>query len=160
MSDYPNLEQIIIRGNYLKSPLTKLELGGKFKLTQLICARNQLTALDLTNCLRLQILDCSINQLTTLRLPNPAQELVYLDLRNNLLTDLSIFGHCLNCQELYCQNNPFSGLLQPLQSLNKLKKLGLENTNLDSGLEYLPNSLEGISLSGQLAQELRKHKRP
>jgi len=38
--------------------------------------------------------------------------------------------------------NRFFGSLESLQNLNKLEVLAISSTNIDSGLEYLPESLE------------------
>jgi len=35
----------------------------------------------------------------------------------------------------------FNGSLRPLRNLSKLKTLHIENTNIDSGLEYLPENI-------------------
>jgi len=43
--------------------------------------------------------------------------------------------------------NRFAGSLRPLQNLVNLKELNINDTNLDSGLEYLPDSLEKFSCS-------------
>jgi Leucine-rich repeat (LRR) protein len=58
LSEYPNLESLYIRGDNLKSPLTKIELGKKPKITSLSCSKNQLTSLELTNCPNLEEVYC------------------------------------------------------------------------------------------------------
>src|SRR5205085_1153752 len=68
LSEYPNLEKVIIFGDYLKSPLTKLELGEKSKLTLLVCSRNQLTSLNLASCPDLERVQCWENNLVNLEL--------------------------------------------------------------------------------------------
>jgi len=62
---------------------------------------------------------------------------------NNLQQDLSFLSHLVNLEELEIKGNHFFGSLEPLQKLNKLKKLDISNTDIDSGLEYLP---EGVKL--------------
>jgi len=53
-----------------------------------------------------------------------------------------------------------------LQNCTDLKGLDISNTNIDSGLEYLPDSLENFDLysstgykSRELEKELKKHKK-
>jgi hypothetical protein len=43
--------------------------------------------------------------------------------------------------------NRFFGSLESLKKMNKLKTLEISNTNIDRGLEYLPESLEKITIS-------------
>jgi len=50
----------------------------------------------------------------------------------------------VSLEKLYLNNNPFFGSLEPLKSLAKLKKLNVSSTNVDGGLEYLPESLEEL----------------
>ena len=40
--------------------------------------------------------------------------------------------------------NRFAGSLEPLKDLAKLKTLGIYGTDLDDGLEYLPDSIESL----------------
>jgi hypothetical protein len=49
--------------------------------------------------------------------------------------------------------NKFHGSLKPLQNLSKLKKLDICNTDVESGLEYLPESLEEIYCSSKERSE-------
>ncbi|CAG8733091.1 6530_t:CDS:2, partial [Racocetra persica] len=51
LSEYPNLEKITISGEYLKSPLTELELGEKPKLYLLYVPDNRLISLVLNETL-------------------------------------------------------------------------------------------------------------
>ncbi|CAI2197598.1 3718_t:CDS:2, partial [Funneliformis geosporum] len=44
-------------------------------------------------------------------------------------------------EKLGLANNNFFGSLEPLAGLNKLKELSIRDTDIDSGLEYLPDSL-------------------
>jgi len=82
-----------------------------------------------------------------------SKELKILDIRNSVLSeqDLSSFGQFKNLETLLIGNdgdwvtsgyyNRFHGSLKPLQSLTKLKKLIISNTDIDSGLEYLPKNV-------------------
>jgi len=50
-------------------------------------------------------------------------------------------------EELSLANNKFFGSLEPLKNLTKLKKLDISGTDIDSGLEYLPENLKMICSS-------------
>jgi Leucine-rich repeat (LRR) protein len=91
LSDYPNLEQVAIWGNYyLKTPLTKLELGEKSRLADLFCLKNQLTTLDLSKCPNLEEVSCRENQLTNLNIQS-CSKLKKLDYKHNpLFNDLKL----------------------------------------------------------------------
>jgi len=69
--------------------------------------------------------------------------------------DLSFLNHLVNLEELYIGNydqgkinrgiyNRFHGSLKHLQNLTKLEKLDISNTDISSGVEYLPDSLKSI----------------
>jgi hypothetical protein len=70
---------------------------------------------------------------------------------NNLEQDLTIFSKHTNLEALCIGNrfviidgvirNRFYGSLKPLKDLNNLKELHISNTDIDSGLEYLPDGL-------------------
>jgi Leucine-rich repeat (LRR) protein len=83
------------------------------------------------------------------------KKLIYLDLRNNLFSSskLEVFALFYQLEELYLGTtdlyriffnsyNNFYGSLKPLEDLKKLKKLCVSNTEINRGLEYLPDSLE------------------
>jgi len=48
----------------------------------------------------------------------------------------------VNLRELYLSGNKFTGSLEFLKDMNKLEELDINDTDIDSGLEYLPDSLE------------------
>jgi hypothetical protein len=45
--------------------------------------------------------------------------------------------------------NKFYGSLEPLKNLNKLKRINISNSDIDSGLESLPKNLKEISCSNR-----------
>jgi Leucine-rich repeat (LRR) protein len=58
-------------------------------------------------------------------------------------------------KRLFLRNNNFTGSLEPLRNLHKLEHLGIENTKISQGLEYLPESVKGFYCQGtELAKEL------
>jgi hypothetical protein len=48
---------------------------------------------------------------------------------------------------LWLGNNKFKGSLESLQNMSKLETLNINNTDIDSGLEYLPDSIKYFDCS-------------
>ena len=48
----------------------------------------------------------------------------------------------MNLENLDLRRNNFAGSLEYLKGMSKLKKLVISDTDLDSGLEYLPDNIE------------------
>jgi len=91
-------------------------------------------------------------------LPNP-EKLIKLSISHNDFPtqDLSVFSRFINLESLILDSNNFFGSLEPLKGLAKLKHLNISYTNLDSGLEYLPESLERIDCDGtEACKNIRK----
>src|SRR4051794_21940127 len=61
LSEYINLERLIVDGRDLKSSLNKLKIDNCSKLVQLKCIVNQLEDLDLSKCSCLTDLACQVN---------------------------------------------------------------------------------------------------
>ncbi|CAH1766990.1 24152_t:CDS:2 [Entrophospora sp. SA101] len=114
----------------------KLDLSDFVNLEVLDCHHNGLTTLNITNCRQLKILHCYDNKLTDLKLPSSAEQLTYLSLSNNNLSprDLSMFSHLVNLEALV---------------------IDISNTDIDSGLEYLPDSLKNFYCSAGLREDAR-----
>jgi len=53
----------------------------------------------------------------------------------------------VNLELLDLSNNPFYGSLEPLQGMVKLKHLNISDTDLDKGLEYLPENIRDFRCS-------------
>ncbi|MCE8162852.1 MAG: hypothetical protein I3273_01200 [Candidatus Moeniiplasma glomeromycotorum] len=109
---------------------------------------NRLTSLDLSNCPNLQSLDCGMATLNDLILPNSVK-LKELRLLNcsSLKKDLMFFSRLINLESLSIWYSGINGSLKALKNLTKLKSLDISGTNIDSGLEYLPESLEKIRIN-------------
>ncbi|KLL03552.1 MAG: hypothetical protein MRERV_38c014 [Mycoplasmataceae bacterium RV_VA103A] len=143
LSEYPNLKKIIIDGKYLKSPLTKIELGQQSKLNYLFLPNNELKKIDLSFCPNLKEIWVWNNHLTDLVLGNK-KHLIKLGFSNNLIDrDLTFLANLKNLEELYVDNNYLCGSLEPLK-LNKLKHLHINGTDINSGLEYLSGGVKGL----------------
>src|SRR5436853_5805579 len=52
--------------------------------------------------------------------------------------------------------NRFVGSLEPLKNMSKLEVLSIYNTNIDSGLEYLPDSLEVFYCAASKKEPINK----
>ena len=154
LNEFTDLEELDCAWNNL----TSLELGNCQQLRELWCGSNQLKTLDLNGLTQLEKLECGDNFLNSFDYSqlNPTQ-LTYLNISNNNLPeqDLSVFSPLINLKTLWIDNhdkekiqqgiyNRWVGSLKPLRNLLKLKKLDISNTDIDSGLEYLGNSLEEI----------------
>jgi hypothetical protein len=66
---------------------------------------------------------------------------------NNLHQDLFFLKEAVNLEELYLSNNKLYGSLKYLKKMKKLKKLDIGDTDIDSGLEHLPDSIEYFNCS-------------
>jgi glutaredoxin-related protein len=98
---------------------------------------------------KLKSLNVGNNQLSQTNFLNSinSKNLNYLSIHSNKFEkkqDLEIFSKFDNLKELYINNNNFFGSLDPLVSMNDLRELNISKVDIDSGLEYLPSSLEKI----------------
>jgi len=125
--------------------------------------------LDLSDFINLERLICLENRLTKITIsPLAKEKLTYLDISNNNFPEqgLSFLTDYLNLEFLSLGNdkdpkvriekdiyNRFIGSLEPLKNMKNLKILWINNTNLDSGLEYLPDSLKRIYCDNNLKEE-------
>ncbi|CFW93430.1 Leucine-rich repeat protein of unknown function [endosymbiont DhMRE of Dentiscutata heterogama] len=164
LSDYSNLKKININEKCLNSPLTKLELGAKPKLSslslsveqltdlkfnncsnlkELYCSGNRLTNLDLTGLINLEKLSCANNQLNNLHLNNHPH-LKHVKCDKNEITSL-IINDCPNLEIIECEHNRIPEL--NVSSCPELKELCCGN-NLLTDLEFTNNlKLEKLEIS-------------
>ncbi|MCE8163468.1 MAG: HET domain-containing protein [Candidatus Moeniiplasma glomeromycotorum] len=139
------ITRLFLRGENLQG---SLKLEGFDNLEWLDCSRLPIT-LDLTDCSNLKEVDCSYNELTDLDVnQNKKIEKLVLS-RNNFHKDLSFLSGLVNLKELDLNDNKFTGSLEVLKNLSKLEKLYIKSTDIDSGLEYLPDSLKEFNCSTQ-----------
>lgn len=170
LSDFVNLESLSCQSNHL----TKLNIINCRNLIELNCSWNELTNLDI-NSVCLQVLDCSYNFLTELEWEkfNP-ETLKSLSIEGNNFfpSDLSVFSRFINLKGLWIGDyydekkiqqdiyNKFYGSLEPLRNLNNLEHLNINNTDVDSGLEYLPISCKKLVCNSnppnKIMEELNK----
>lgn len=142
-------KKLDLRNKFLEGPL---DLTSFYNLEELDCSNNNITDLKLCSN-ELRYLDCSSNNLQNLDLTRlNTSKLTYLRISNNKLSRryLSIFSDFVNLEvliigsDINTKNNNFIGSLQPLQYLSHLRELDISNTNIESGLDYLPTSLVSI----------------
>jgi Leucine-rich repeat (LRR) protein len=124
-----------------------LDLRDFKKLREIYFPNHQLTKIDLNNFSQIEKINCPNNKLidinSLLSNLNP-EKLKELDLSNNNFSesDLTSLSKFVNLEVLNISDNNFRGSLEPLKNLTKLRELYIFNTNISSGLEYLPDSLE------------------
>jgi len=152
LSDFMNLSELDCSGNNL----TSLKLNNCSQLKAISCHGNQLTNLDLSNCAGLVKLDSVDNELTNLALPKDASNLKTLYLsNNNFHQDLSFLKEVVNLEKLFLANNKFIDSLEPLKEMGRLRTLSISNTDINSGLEYLSNSVEYFSCLANLRKDAK-----
>jgi len=94
-----------------------------------------------------------------------------LHIESNNLTekDLALLEKFINLEDLQLGNdnkikiqqniyNRFTGSLEPLKHMTKLNYLSIHNTDFDSGLEYLPESLNQLNCSAETRPEAKVRK--
>jgi hypothetical protein len=158
--DFPDkgIEHIIANEKYQNSNFTNWDLDlRKYKdLEDLELVYNQLTSINLTQNSKLKRLFLHDNQLTSIDflrvLPNP-EKLKQLTIYDNKIqpTDIKIFSNFVNLEALKIgttidglkegKHNKFYGSLKSYQNLTKLEAICIEATDVNEGLEYLPESL-------------------
>jgi len=113
---------------------------------ELNCSVNLLAKLNVNNCWKLNYIGCPNNQLTQIIYPPNPKKITHLDINNNNLSpsDLTIFRQMRNLEYLDIGNtdknkidqgiyNRWVGSCEPLKGLNKLERLDIRNTDIDSG---------------------------
>lgn len=123
-----------------------LDLKDFPNLEKVDCSDNKLTGLDLSNCSKLTHLYCDNNLFTDLNflkiLPHPEKlKELYLE-RNEKLSrrNLDFLVSFIELEELNIENCPFYGSLRKLKNLGKLQKIYISNTDIDGGLDDLPDN--------------------
>ena len=152
LENFTNLERLDCYNN----KLTILDVGGCLKLKAIYCYRNQLNSLLLANSVPLEEIWCHNNRLTNISWPNlnPKKLSILVISNNNFVTqNLKVFSNFTNLEYLYIGTddkeriikgdyNRFVGNLESLKNLTKLRNLSINNTDVDEGLECLPESVK------------------
>jgi len=170
----------------LNSSYKKLEgnlnLTGFTNLERLDCSHNRLTFIDINNCKQLKEIKCGTNRLTGLDLSGISQlrelyfdnncigsldnskfsnsKLIKLNISNNSFSaqELTFLDNLVDLKVLDLSSNKFFGSLEPLKHLTKLEELNISNTDIDNGLEYLPDSLRFFKCSTDQRPEAKVSK--
>ncbi|CAG8766508.1 19102_t:CDS:2, partial [Racocetra persica] len=120
--------------------------------------------MEIYDCPNLVHFDARNNLLTSLYFLNELKEqITHLDVSNNDLRDELLFlGEFRNLESLFVGNrinrgivnvmrkNCLKGSLEKIKGLNKLREIDISNTNINSGLEYLPKKTEKVGCSCHL----------
>jgi len=99
----------------------------------------------------LRELDCSDNKLTNLNL-SKCDELTLLNISNNNFSeqkDLKFLESFTKLESISLANNRFCGSLEPLKNMSNLRELNIVDTDINSGLEFLPSGLERFYCAGE-----------
>src|SRR5581483_7038698 len=90
-------------------------------------------SLNINGLVKLKIFDCSDNEIVNIEL-----------------------SECTNLHKLILSNNPLSGSLEFLKNSTRLSELDISNTNIDDGLELLPENLKKITCKDDNKKKRRK----
>ena len=138
---YPNLNELDCSHN----KLTSLTVNGCSNLMRVECNENLLTKLDLVKNKELEELNAGSNQLTELDFGSDQNnKLKKMDVTANKFSEqnLSFLSNLVKLKELDLAVNGFIGSLEPLKNMTKLRSFNIMGTELDSGLEHLPNKIK------------------
>ncbi|CAG8557242.1 29281_t:CDS:10 [Racocetra persica] len=117
-----------VKGLYIRDENLEgeLDLSDFNNLEELDCSCNKLINLDCSNLIHLEGLYCNDNYLTKIIYPTNPEKLTYLEISDNNFPEqnLTCFRHLIHLQRL---------------------ELRILNTDIDSGLEYLPDCLESLA---------------
>ncbi|CAH1756741.1 9101_t:CDS:2 [Entrophospora sp. SA101] len=120
-----------------RSQIRYLEISGK----------GLVGSLDLTDFVNLEELYCYDNQLTGIKFADSSLDklrVLHVGGNNFPEQNLTLFSHLVKLEVLNLENNNFVGSLRPLENLVNLQSLDISDTNIDSGLIYLSDKLEGL----------------
>ncbi|RHZ36028.1 hypothetical protein [endosymbiont GvMRE of Glomus versiforme] len=136
-----------------------LDLNDFVNLEELRCYTNKLTQLELSNLSQLSMVYCDSNNLKNIKFSHYIEKLTWLSVTDNNFSkqDLPLFSYSVNLKTLYIDNNSFSGSLKPLRNMSSLNYLNIKNTDIDSGLEYLPENLTSLYCNDWCAEQLKNY---
>lgn len=161
LSAFPNLEVVILGyEDKLKTPLTKLSIINSSNLRSLDCFYQKISSINLGSCDNLNRLVCSHNNLTSVdflnNISNPEKmEILRVNGNNIQPTDIEIFSKFVNLTQIGIgtdldeakkgKRNQFYGSFQSWKNFTKLWKFCIEDTDIDSGLEYFESNFPAMT---------------
>ncbi|CAI2197571.1 1553_t:CDS:2, partial [Funneliformis geosporum] len=143
IKNFPKLKKVNISN--VKS-LTKLKIINCPQLVGINCQNNVLlTNLDLSECNELMKIQVSSNSLELIKLPTNSETLLYLEINDNNFPsqDLSFLTPYKNLEILDLGNN--SNEERVKKGIYNRFCGGIKGTDIDSGLEYLPENLQRLN---------------
>ncbi|WNE40522.1 MAG: hypothetical protein GBAus27B_000589 [Mycoplasmataceae bacterium] len=158
IQDCPNLTSIKCGNN---SNLTEVKLINLPNLTYFHANGCQIKELEVTDCSSISEFNVANNLLTETNFFNDLNldKLTHLSIHSNNFSeqDLSFLSQFTKLENLFIDNNDqkkfdsgiynrFAGSLEPLRDLENLGYLNIANTDIDSGLEFLPDNVKKIGL--------------
>ena len=164
IKDFAKLAKLEVRGNNL----TNVELSNLPSLTDFNANLCQLSTITVQDCPQIIYFNVANNLLTNSNFLNGLnpEKLTFLAIHSNNFPeqDLSFLSKFISLENLFIGNysrekfekgiyNRFTGSLEPLVFLNKLKELLIENTDISNGLGYLASSVQRIYCSADLGGE-------
>jgi len=156
IDNFPNLQKIkLIFAASHRGLITKLTVNNCPCLTEINCPWNRIKEVKITNCPQISKLNFLSNYINVFSFNslNP-ERLTMLNLQSNNFASqsLSFLINFAKLEELYIGNNEtsiiedtynrFHGSLEPLKGMNNLRILNISNTNINDGVECLPEAIE------------------
>ena len=152
--------------DFLENEITSLEIVDSPGLEVIFIRRNKITELDTSGFPNLELLDCIETLLSELDLSkNNKLKVLRIPDNNFSKQDLSFLSHLVNLKSLEIGNikesvergiyNRFYGSLEHLKKMTELEVLDIENTDIDSGLEYLSNKIRSFTCSSDESRNFK-----
>jgi hypothetical protein len=144
LSEFTNLKEVNIMGDWLRSPIIAVNLRGLKHLSIIKILINDLVSVDflkrLSNPEVLKILWINDNNIqpTTLDFLRPFVNLEDCRLGENGGNGLEKYKEKYQKRFKTGTYNKFYGSLEPIRDLTKLEQFCIAGTDIDSGLEYIP----------------------
>jgi len=159
IENFPILKEI----NLQENRLNLVRINNCLECETVNLLDNHIITLEIINCPKIESLDCNNNRISQLPIELNLETLTSLTMTKNnfqINSDLSMFSRFVNLTSLEIGKNiAFSDSLEKLINLKKLKEIDIVETNIRSGLEYLPGCLEYLYCNDDQFPELESYKK-
>ncbi|CAG8642166.1 3309_t:CDS:1 [Scutellospora calospora] len=181
LREYVCLKRIWIDKMCLSTPFTKLVLGCLLQLTHLELRESNLDCLDVSECPNLiELIFCKNKSALKIKVNKfaPIKKLLLnyttlkdLEFLENInkknvtcssfsyskfsQQDLSCLAEFVNLEILFLYQSTFYGDLKPLAFMNRLEFLSISFTDIDGGLEYLPDGINRLCCDGDTKSKVK-----